>query len=153
MNILLLLFEHSERPLESHPLGKMKLLKSSFSTQQELSVIHKIITEKNIKPCVHSFPPSLCPPSHFLPQSLSFGICVCFSHSLSFFLTPPLFHLSFYVMEIASFPFLMVMIKGLCTCSGRINGGNAEASIYANKYSLLFCLQKQACNSEKLPFK
>lgn len=41
----------------------------------------------------------------------------------------------------------------LCTCSGRINRGNAEASIYANKYSLHFCLQKQACNSEKLPFK
>ena len=56
-------------------------------------------------------------------------------------------------MEIASFPFLTVMIKELRTCSGRANGGNAEASIYANIASFLAFKIKpspqESCPSDK----
>lgn len=39
--------------------------------------------------------------------------------------------------EIAGFPFLTVMIRELCSCSGRAHGGSAQASIYAKTASFL----------------
>lgn len=48
------------------------------------------------------------------------------------------------MMEITRLSFLTVVIKGLCTCAGRLSGGNAEARIYANIVSFFAFKSKPA---------